>query len=243
MQSDTLLVQLDRLRWALVRTLVAVVLAGAAGYLVRHELLELLHRPLATVPLRFLRLTEPFFAYLKVSLFAGFFFVLPYVLHELWCALAPLAMGETARRYSWSVTLAASGLFYAGAAVCYFFVLGAAVPFLLGFGGEQLQPFLSVGDYLGLVMTLILVSGLMFELPLVLLVLARAGLVDARRLGRARRYAILVNAVVSAVLTPTPDIYTMLLMMAPVAALYELSVVLVRLFGKARKAHVLVPAP
>ncbi len=238
MDRDILLTQLDRLRWALIRTLVAVLVGAVGGYAASRPLLEILHRPLADIPLRFLRLTEPFFAYLKVALFAGFFIVLPFVIRELWLAIAPLAMGGAARRYTWTITVAASILFYAGAAICYFFVLGAAVPFLLGFGGDQLQPFLSVGDYLSLVMTLLLVSGFMFELPLILLVLGRVGVVTARMLGRFRRYAIVLNAVVAAVLTPTPDAYTMLLMMAPLAVLYELSVLLVWLFGKPKKPYV-----
>lgn len=243
MDRDTLISQLDRLRWALIRTLVAVLVAAIAGYAASRPLLEFLHRPLADVPLRFLRLTEPFFAYIKVALFAGLFVVLPFIIREIWLALAPAFMGEEAARHRvWGITLAASALFYAGAVICYIFVLGAAVPFLLTFGGDQLQPFLSVSDYLGLVMTLLLVSGLMFELPLVLVVLGRLGIVDARMLSRFRRYAIVLNALLSAVLTPTPDAYTMLLMMLPLLVLYELSVILVRIFGKPRAASV-SPAP
>jgi sec-independent protein translocase protein TatC len=78
----------------------------------------------------------------------------------------------------------------------------------------------------------------MFELPLVLLVLGRFGVVDARMLGRFRRYALVLNAILAAVLTPTPDVYTMVLMMVPLALLYEVSVVLVRLFGKPREFRV-----
>ncbi|HEY8367693.1 MAG TPA: twin-arginine translocase subunit TatC [Thermodesulfobacteriota bacterium] len=239
MDRDTLLSQLDRLRWAFIRTLVAVLVAAVAGYAVSGRLLELLHRPLESVPLRFLRLTEPFFAYIKVALFAGLFVVLPFVIRELWLGLAPIFMGgEAARKYVWTVTAGASVLFYSGAAICYLFVLGAAVPFLLNFGGDQLQPFLSVSDYLGLVMTLLIASGVMFELPLILLILGRVGVVDARMLGRFRRYAIVLNACLAAVLTPTPDVYTMLLMMLPLLILYELSVILVRLFGKPRVSRV-----
>ncbi len=241
MDRDILLRQLDRLRWALIRTLIAVLVGAVGGYAVSRPLLEILHRPLALqnppIKLQFLRLTEAFFAYLKVALFAGLFIVIPFVVRELWLAIAPLVMGEAARRYTWTVTIAASVLFYAGAAICYFFVLGAAVPFLVHFGGDQLQPFLSVGDYLSLVMTLLIASGLMFELPLILLVLGRVGVVDAGMLGRFRRYAVVLNAVLAAVLTPTPDAYTMLLMMAPLAILYEASVLLVRAFGKPKKSH------
>lgn len=246
MKPDIVLSQLERLRWALIRTLVAVLVAAVAGYAVRHPLLDLLRRPLALdgreVPLHFLRLTEPFFAYLKVALFAGVFFVVPFIVRELWLALAPLVLGDGARRLVWPVTVSASALFYSGAAVCYFLVLNAAVPFLLGFGGGQVQPYITISDYLSLVMMLIIVSGIMFELPLVLVVLARFGLVDARMLSRFRRYAIVTNAIVSAVLTPTPDAYTMVLMMLPLAVLYEVSVVLVRLFGKPRESHVSAPA-
>lgn len=236
MDRDSLLSQLDRLRWAFIRTLVALLVAAIAGYAVSRPLLEFLHRPLADVPLRFLRLTEPFFAYIKVALFAGLFVVLPFVIRELWLAVAPIFIGDRARRQVWGITLSASALFYAGAVICYVFVLGAAVPFLLNFGGDQLQPFLSVSDYLGLVMMLLIASGIMFQLPLVLLVLGRLGIVDAKMLSRFRRYAVVLNAVISAMLTPTPDAYTMLLMMLPLLVLYELSVILVRLFGKPRVA-------
>jgi sec-independent protein translocase protein TatC len=239
MDRDTLITQLERLRWAIIRTLVALLVAAIAGYAVSRQLLQVLHRPLGHVKLQFLRLTEPFFAYIKIGLFAGFFIVLPFLIRELWLAAAPLAVGAQAtRRLVWPVTIVASGLFYAGAAVCYFFVLDAAVPFLLNFAGGQVQPFLSVSDYLSLVMTLLLASGLMFELPLVLLVLGRFGVVDARMLGRFRRYALVLNAILAAVLTPTPDVYTMVLMMVPLALLYEVSVVLVRLFGKPREFRV-----
>ncbi len=243
MDRDTLLSQLDRLRWAFIRTLVAVLVAAIAGYAASGRLLEFLHRPLESVPLRFLRLTEPFFAYIKVALFAGLFLVLPFVIRELWLAVAPMFVGDAARKQAWTVTLTASLLFYAGAAICYVFVLGAAVPFLLTFGGDQLQPFLSVSDYLGLVMMLLIASGVMFELPLVLVMLGRVGLVDARMLGRFRRYAIVLNALLSAMLTPTPDAYTMLLMMLPLLVLYELSVILVRLFGKPRVSRVSTATP
>ncbi len=238
MDRDAIFSQLDRLRWAFIRTLAAILVAAIAGYAVSRPLLEFLHRPLESVPLRFLRLTEPFFAYIKVALFAGLFVVLPFIIRELWLAVAPIFIGDAARKYVWGITLAASVLFYAGATICYVFVLGAAVPFLLNFGGDQLQPFLSVSDYLGLVMTLLLASGVMFELPLVLLVLGRVGIVNAKMLSRFRRYAVVLNAVVAAVLTPTPDAYTMLLMMLPLLVLYELSVILVRIFGKPRAASV-----
>ena len=246
MRSDIVLSQLERLRWAVIRTLVAVLVAAVAGYAVRHPLLDLLRRPLALdgreIPLHFLRLTEPFFAYLKVALFAGVFFVVPFIVRELWVALAPLVLGDGARRLVWPVTVSASALFYGGAAVCYFLVLTAAVPFLLGFGGGQVEPYITISDYLSLVMMLLLASGVMFELPLVLIVLARFGMVDARMLGRFRGYALVLNALVSAMLTPTPDAYTMVLMMLPLAVLYEASVLLVRLFGRPRQSHVGAPA-
>lgn len=240
MDRDLLLTQLDRLRWALIRTLVAVLVAAVAGYAVRVQLIDILRYPLLLVDpdikLHFLRLTEPFFVQLKVALFAGLFLVVPFIVRELWAALAPLFGGPGAARYTWPVTIGASLLFYAGAAFSFFFLVRAAVAFLVRFGAGQLKDFLTIGDYISFVMTLLIALGIMFEMPLILLMLGRVGIVTSRMLNRFRRYAIVLNAILSAVLTPTPDPFNMIMMMIPLAILYELSALLVRVFGKARAA-------
>jgi sec-independent protein translocase protein TatC len=131
------------------------------------------------------------------------------------------------------VVLAATGLFYGGAFFSYFLVLPVAINFLVSYGTENnLQPMIGLSKYLTFTVGLIFAFGAIFELPLILLILGRIGVVGYLGLARNRRYALLLNAVVSAILTPTPDAYTMLLMMVPIQVLYEASIWLVRIFGK-----------
>ena len=106
------------------------------------------------------------------------------------------------------------------------------INFLVTYGSDTLKPMIGLARYLTFSIGLIFAFGLIFELPLVMLILGRVGLVGYDFLARNRKYALLINALLSAALTPTPDAYTMLLMMAPLQVLYEMSIWLVRIFGK-----------
>jgi sec-independent protein translocase protein TatC len=128
--------------------------------------------------------------------------------------------------------IAASSLFIGGAYLCYALVLPFGLTFLVGFGGEVAEPQLSVDRYFSFVLMLSFAFGVFFEMPLVMLLLGKVGLVNARMLSRYRRYAILAIVTAAAIITPTTDAYTLALLAGPLMILYEVSIVLVRFFGK-----------
>jgi sec-independent protein translocase protein TatC len=162
----------------------------------------------------------------------GIFLAAPFLFNGLWGALSPLLSSSFPLRYSLLIVLSATTLFYGGCFFCYFLVLPVGINFLVTYGSENLQPMIGLTKYLTFCIGLIFGFGLIFELPLVLLILGRAGVVGYRGLAKNRKYALLINSIMSAVLTPTPDAYTMLLMMIPMQILYEVSIWLVRIFGK-----------
>ena len=115
-------------------------------------------------------------------------------------------------------------LFFTGVAFAYLLVWPAAVKFFLGFGSESLQPMLSLGQYLSFLLSFILPFGIIFNLPLALLVLAKMGIISSNFLAKQRRMMILVAFIVGGIITPTPDIFTQTMMAIPIILLYEASI-------------------
>ena len=121
-----------------------------------------------------------------------------------------------------------------GAAFGYLVVFPPAFRFLTGYGSEYLVSMPSVSEYFSLALRLLIAFGVIFEMPLLMVFLAKLGMIDAAFLKRNRKYAILINFIIAAILTPTPDIMNQLMMGVPLMILYEISVVAVRLFGRGR---------
>ncbi|MBI2369848.1 MAG: twin-arginine translocase subunit TatC [Deltaproteobacteria bacterium] len=230
MDRATLFKQLETLRWAFIRVALYVLGFGLLSYAFSRPLLLLVQRPLG-LPLYYYGLPDAFLANIRIGLFGGLFLAVPFVFRELWVGLVPLVLPDY-RRYSVPVIAAATVLFLAGATLCYFVVLPSGVQFLISYQTDTLKPMISLKTYVTFCVAFIFAFGFVFEMPLVLLVLNRAGLVSRGRLVRQRRYAVLASAIISAVLTPTPDVYNMMLMMVPMVVLYELSILVIRLFGR-----------
>jgi len=228
--------KLEGLRGALIRMFFIIAALSAVSYFFWQEALHFLQKPLG-LPLIMYGLPEGFFASLRLALFMGIFLAAPFIFNGLWGAFAPL-FSFNARRYSLPIVLSATALFYAGAFFCYYLVLPVGINFLVTYGSENLKPMIGLSKYLSFSVGLIFAFGVVFELPLIMLILGRVGLVGYQTLARNRKYALLINSILSAILTPTPDAYTMLLMMVPIQILYEISVWIVKIFGK-KKA----PAP
>jgi len=228
--------KLEGLRGALIRMFFIIAALSAVSYFFWQEALHFLQKPLG-LPLIMYGLPEGFFASLRLALFMGIFLAAPFIFNGLWGAFAPL-FSFNARRYSLPIVLSATALFYAGAFFCYYLVLPVGINFLVTYGSENLKPMIGLSKYLSFSVGLIFAFGVVFELPLIMLILGRVGLVGYQTLARNRKYALLINSILSAILTPTPDAYTMLLMMVPIQVLYEISVWIVKIFGK-KKA----PAP
>jgi sec-independent protein translocase protein TatC len=223
--------KLEGLRGALIRMFLIIAVLSGVSFFFWKDALHFLQKPLG-LPLILFGLPEAFIASLRLALFMGIFLAAPFIFNGLWGALSPLLSSSFPLRYSLLVVLSATTLFYGGCFFCYFLVLPVGINFLVTYGSENLQPMIGLAKYLTFCIGLIFAFGLIFELPLIMLILGRAGLIGYQVLARNRKYALLINSILSALLTPTPDAYTMLLMMIPMQILYELSIWLVKIFGK-----------
>ncbi|MBM3319268.1 MAG: twin-arginine translocase subunit TatC [Candidatus Eisenbacteria bacterium] len=213
---------LEELRGVLLQSAALVALFACGGWFLSSEGLDLLIRPVGS--LVFLGPTEAFTLRLKIALLLGFLASLPFVLYKVWSFVAP-GLFERERRFVVLVVGASTVLFLAGAAFGLFVLVPIAVAFLLGFGTESLRPMIAAGNYFAFVTKLLLAFGVVFQLPLAVTLLTHVGLLQPEWLLRKWRYAIVVIAVVSAVLTP-PDVASQILMGVPVLALYFLSILI-----------------
>lgn len=230
--DPSLVDHLEALRWRIVWSLVALVIGSAVGFVlvVRFRLLELFVAPVRPMleggTLRYLSPADPFMVTLKMAVAVGVILAMPIVLHQVWRFLSPLLMPDE-RRVVLPALFMGVALFLAGVALAYFGVLPISLRFFAGFQREALQQNLVIGAFFGFVVKLLLGFGLVFETPIVMLVLGTMGVVTSRMLRAARRFAIALAFVVGAVLTP-PDIFSQVLMAGPLLLLYEVSIWLVR---------------
>lgn len=184
-------------------------------------------------------LTEAFFTYIKVAFFAGLFVTFPLLLVQIWRFIAP-GLYKKEKNAFLPFLAVTPILFFAGGAVVYYGVIPVAWPFFLSFqsAGDvtalPIQLEARVSEYLDLIMTLIFAFGLSFQLPVLLTLMGKAGLLTAESLARKRKYAVIVTFIMAAFLTP-PDIVSQVGLALPILALYELSIFLVRRFEKKAK--------
>ncbi len=178
--------------------------------------------------LYFFSVAEPFLAHVKLAFFAALYLLMPLFLYVLWRALGR-PFGLSGRQRFWFV-FSTSLLFYCGTIFCYLLTLPFGIQFLLGFAGETLEPVISINRFTNFISLFVLAFGLVFELPVFMIFCSRVGLISRRGFERNRRYAILTIAILAAVLTPTPDAVNMGLMGLPLYLLYEIGIVLIRVF-------------
>ena len=228
-------VHLEELRSRLIICFIAIAVGFVASYFFKEQLFEILMRPLKEVmktgdKVIFTGLPEAFFTYLKVSLLSGLMIAIPVILYEFWMFVAP-GLYAKEKRLVMPIVILSSFFFLGGALFGYFVVFPYGFEFFLGFSNETIQALPSMREYLGFSSKLLIAFGLAFELPLVLTLMARIGLVSVGFLKKNRKYAILIFFAGAAMLTP-PDVVTQIMLGVPLMALYELSILGAKIFGK-----------
>jgi sec-independent protein translocase protein TatC len=226
---------LKELRDRLLVCIVAVAIAFIFTYYFKERLFDFLMQPfLKVMPAQssfiFTGITEAFLTYFKISVVAALFVAAPIILYEFWMFVAP-GLYEKEKKYVYPFIFFGSLCFICGALFCYFVVMPNMYRFFVSYAREFVTPMPDLKNYMGLTLKLLIIFGFIFELPLVAFYLARAGIIKAKMLAKKRRYAILAVFIISAAITP-PDVVSMILVALPLWGLYELGILIAKVFGK-----------
>jgi sec-independent protein translocase protein TatC len=228
---------LEELRRRLLNCLIAVGVAFAICYAFQDPIYKVFSRLIVNAggTLNAASLTSPFTILLKISFLASLFLAAPFILAQVWLFIAP-GLYKKERKHALPFVLFASILFISGGLFGYFIALPFGIKFLLELGkSHDMSVLLTVDDTFDLVFYLELGLGIIFEIPALIFLLARLGLVSGPFLLKNLKYAVLICFVIAAVITPTGDIPNLLIIGMPMIALYLLGVVIAYIFGKKRK--------
>ncbi|MCH5176495.1 MAG: twin-arginine translocase subunit TatC [Prevotellaceae bacterium] len=233
---------LDVLRGSIVRMLVAAAVGAVAAFALGDRLFAAILAPTHSdyflwrwmkaepfsLPLVNTELTEQFMAHMRVALVVGLFIASPYIIYLLFRFISP-ALYEHERRYSQRITFGAYLMFILGAAMNYLLIFPLTVRFLGTYQvSTEVTNMLTLSSYIDTLLMMSLLFGIMFEIPIVCWLLALAGLLRSQWMVRYRRHAIVAILIVAAVITPTGDIFTLLIVSLPIWLLYEASILIVR---------------
>lgn len=233
----TLSGHLTELRSRLIKVLAVIALLFVAAMAEINPLIGILKSRLPA-DLYFNSPAEALWVGIKTAFFASLFPAMPYILYQVWKFIEPaLKRGE--KKMAVPFIVGGAFFFYTGVLFCYFVALPFALNYLVKIGIEMgIRPQIIFSNYVDFTLKFLFGFGLIFMTPVGLVVLGRAGIVTAAWLSRNRRYAIVVNSIVAAILTPTPDVFNMLIMMIPLLILYELGILGIRLVEKKRRSEV-----
>lgn len=216
---------LQELRRRLIVAILSVGAGSLACFYFVEDLMQWIIRPAGK--LYYLNPAEGFFAYMKMAVFAGFLLALPVVLYQAWAFIVP-ALTRSEKKLAVIIVPASVALFFLGLSFSYFLVLPVALNFFMGFASDSLQPLLSLGQYLSFVVSMLLPFGFVFELPLIVFVLAKLGVISSDFLARKRKIALLLAFVIGGVVSPTPDMFGQVMIAVPLLLLYESSIWLIK---------------
>ena len=220
---------LRELRYRLIVSIIAFLIGTGVAFYFAKYVFEFLKEPVVRsypdVELITLSPTEPLFILIKISIAVGFILAMPVILYQMWRFIEPALYSHEKRMFI-PLVLSSTILFILGAAFAYFVVLPLALKFLLGLGFTQLlaTPYLSVDMYVSFVLKMIIAFGIAFQMPIVLYVLQRVGIITPEQLAKFRKYFIVVAFLIGAIIAP--DVSTQVLMAIPLIVLYEVSVLL-----------------
>lgn len=254
-QKMSLIEHLSELRKRIIVSLVSLLVAFIITFSFSEKIFEILLFPLNYTPtfsikeglvfvpdqklqntkLVFLGPAEAFWMNMKIALVSGFILVIPVIFYEIWRFISP-GLYQHEKKYILPFVLSATVLFLIGVVFCYFIVLPFAMSFLLTYKvGDFLMPMLSVGLYIDFLLKFILAFGFVFELPILILIATRMGLITPQTLKKYRRLAIVLAFITAAIITPTPDAFNQTLMAIPMIILYEVGIWVSIILNKKRE--------
>jgi len=230
-----------RIMWSLLAAGIGIVIA----LFITDPVMRFISRPILNMKteLVFTSPTEAFWTWMKVAMMLGIFISMPGILYQVWKFVAP-GLHAHEKKYAAPFILVGSLLFLIGGVFAMLIIIPYASTFLVNFGQEKgWKPMLTVSSYTDFVIKFTLAFGLVFELPVVITILSLIGVVTPQFLSKNRKYAILVNFIIAAVLTPTPDMINQTLMAGPLCILYEVGIICARLATRRRRQAALPPTP
>lgn len=233
--QDSFISHLIELRNRLIRAGLAILVAFLCLMPWAGDIYDLLAHPMMAALPEGTRMiatgvVTPFMVPVKVTLMVAFVLALPVVLYQAWAFVAP-GLYAHERRFALPMIVGSTLLFALGMAFCYFFVFGTVFSFIASFAPKSITPAPDIEQYLSFVMTMFLAFGVTFEVPVVVILLVKTGLVTIEQLSQARRYVIVGAFVVAAVVTP-PDVTSQIMLAVPMCLLFELGLLIARLMQK-----------
>jgi sec-independent protein translocase protein TatC len=229
MEREKIISFLTDLRGVILKSLGVVVVCGIISFLYAKDIIKLFLKA-ANLQVYYLSLPEVFFTTVELALYGGVFFAFPIIIYLIWHELkGALGIKPT---YGCLFIFLAILLFYGGSLFCYRFVLPSGIKFLLSYESGTVRAMISVERFVLFCTAMIFAFGITFEIPIVMMVLGKTGIVKSRSLSKTRRYAVLVVVVLAALITPTPDVYNMMLLGVPMYILYEAGIILMKIVEK-----------
>ena len=225
---------LKELRNRVLYSAISVAVGLVIGMIFGNQIIWLLKLPAGNIKLITTTLIEPVSVYFQVSLMTGVIIAMPFLVYQLFAFAAP-GLTPKEKRTIFTILPAITFMFLAGVAFAYFIALPPAINFLYHFNNTIAEPLPSLSNYVGLVTRILLVLGLVFETQLIIMALARLGVVSPKWLAARRKWWIVIAFVIAAIVTPTPDPVNQTIVAVPLILLLELGILLARLVYKKRK--------
>ncbi|MCK5577751.1 MAG: twin-arginine translocase subunit TatC [Dehalococcoidales bacterium] len=228
-----IMVHLREMRDRLVRSVIVVAITTGLAFVFAPQIFEILKAPAQDANLVYIELTEFISTFFKVSLAAGIIAAMPFLVYQLFGFVAP-ALTSKEKGYIYRILPAVTIMFFIGVAFAYYVALPPALSFLFNFGSGIAESQIRIENYISVVIRLILLVGLVFETPIIIMLMARLGLVTPQWLAKRRKLWIILAFVIAAIITPTFDPINQMIIAFPLIILLELSIWLSRLVYKKR---------
>ncbi|MCX5813211.1 MAG: twin-arginine translocase subunit TatC [Proteobacteria bacterium] len=226
MEREKVVYLLTGLKRFAFKALIVVAVSSVICFIFFRDILRILLLA-ADIKVYYFAVQEVFFSSIELAIYSGVFLSFPFIVFLLWYEFRSVT---GLRPYEGCLFIVSSiALFYVGSIFCYNIVLRSGIKFLLGYEGNSLKAMISVERFISFSSAMVFAFGITFEVPVVLLALNKKGIVKSQTLTKTRRYAILVITIAAAVITPTPDVYNMMLLAVPTYILYEVGILLMKM--------------